>query len=144
MGTDLDDLIDFRGAVEPAGAALAAARRGNDDIQLLRELLDASRDAASADSAAFRGPDARLHLAICDAASSSLILEAAIEIQVRLNEVLAITPILDQAILHSHQQHAEIIAAIEAGDAASARSRMEEHLEGTRELILTLTQPARE
>jgi DNA-binding FadR family transcriptional regulator len=53
----------------------------------------------------------------------------------RLNELLDAIPLLARNIGHSKEQHAEIVAAILAGDAEGARRAMAEHVAGTGSLL---------
>ena len=94
--------------------------------------LEASRER---DPNIRRVADSRLHLTIA-AASGSPSLQAAIaDVQLTLDRLLSAIPVLRRNLDHSDAQHTRIVSAILAGDAATARSAMEEHCDGTAELL---------
>ncbi len=133
MGDDLHDALDFRRVVEPGAAALAASRTLSavDRAQLTACL------AAAADHAAptRRVADSRLHLAIAAASGSAMLAEAVTQVQVIVDKLLAAIPVIERNLAHSDAQHKRIVDAILAGDPRSARSAMEEHCDGTAELL---------
>src|SRR6185369_1548894 len=133
MGAALHDALDFRRVLEPGAAALAASRTlSSADRQDLVACLDASRER---DPHSRRLADSRLHLTIA-AASGSPSLQAAIaDVQLTLDQLLSAIPVLRRNLDHSDAQHARIVSAILAGDAATARSTMEEHCDGKAELL---------
>jgi DNA-binding FadR family transcriptional regulator len=133
MGAALHDALDFRRVLEPGAAALAASRSlSSADRQLLVACLEASRER---DPSVRRVADSRLHLTIA-AASGSPSLQASIaDVQLTLDRLLSAIPVLRRNLDHSDAQHARIVSAILAGDAATARSAMEEHCDGTAELL---------
>jgi DNA-binding FadR family transcriptional regulator len=132
MGSDLMSTLDYRWAIEPAIAELAAGRRAEDDIDSLRFTL-AHSDPASPE--VFRAADARIHLAIARAARSPTLAASVAEIRLRLTTLLAAMPTLDESAFHSQRQHAEIIDAIAASDGQAARAAMREHIDATAELL---------
>jgi DNA-binding FadR family transcriptional regulator len=133
MGDDLHDALDFRRVVEPGAAALAASRTLSavDRAQLTACL------AAAADHAAptRRVADSRLHLAIAAASGSAMLAEAVTQVQVIVDKLLAAIPVIERNLAHSDAQHKRIVDAILAGDPRSARAAMEEHCDGTAELL---------
>jgi len=133
MGAALHDALDFRRVLEPGAAALAASRTlSSADRQLLVACLEASRER---DPSVRRVADSRLHLTIA-AASGSPSLQASIsDVQLTLDRLLSAIPVLRRNLDHSDAQHTRIVSAILAGDAATARSAMEEHCDGTAELL---------
>jgi DNA-binding FadR family transcriptional regulator len=125
-------------AVEPYAAELAAERASNDQIDVLRWLLDRSKSAKVPE---IRQTDSTLHIAMAHAANSDLILDLVLEEQMRLHEILAILPILaddEDRGRPSTRQHARVVEAIAARDAAGARRAMEKHVEATRAAIMGL------
>jgi DNA-binding FadR family transcriptional regulator len=138
LGPTLRDLVDLRGAVEPYAAELAAERASDEQIDVLRWLLERSKSARVPE---IRQTDSTLHIAMAHAASSDLILDLVLEEQMRLHEILAILPFLGEdgdRVRRSTRQHARIVEAIAARDAAEARRAMEEHVEATRRDIMGL------
>lgn len=136
MGDTLHDALDFRRVVEPGAAGLAASRAlAAADRQHLVACLTASRDR---DPATRRVADSRLHLAIAAASGSPSLAAAVADVQLTLDRLLAAIPVIKRNLDHSDDQHSRIVDAILAGDPAGARSLMEEHCDGTAELLLGL------
>jgi DNA-binding FadR family transcriptional regulator len=133
MGEHLHDALDFRRVLEPGAAALAASRplsaanRAN-----LVSCLAASQ---GRDPATRRVHDSRLHLTIAAASGSDSVAAAIADVQLRLDHLLAAIPVLRRNLDHSDAQHTRIVEAILAGDPATARAAMEEHCDGTAELL---------
>ena len=133
MGEQLHDALDFRRVLEPGAAALAAARPlPAAQRSRLVGCLTASRDR---DPATRRVNDSRLHLAIAVASGSESVAAAVADVQLRLDHLLAAIPVIRRNLDHSDVQHARIVDAILAGDPQVARSTMEEHCDGTAELL---------
>jgi DNA-binding FadR family transcriptional regulator len=133
MGSALEDALTMRHVLE-VGAAEAAARCAltDQDRDYLRQRL---READDVGLANFRRHDSRLHLAIAEAVGSPSLTSAVAEVRGRLNELLDAIPLLARNIGHSKEQHAEILAAILAGDAEGARRAAAEHVSGTASLL---------
>jgi DNA-binding FadR family transcriptional regulator len=133
MGASLHDALDFRRVLEPGAAALAATRTlAAADRQRLVACLTASRDRGPATR---RVADSRLHLAIAGASGSPSLAAAIADVQLTLDRLLAAIPVIRRNLDHSDAQHTRIVEAILAGDAAAARAAMEEHCDGTAELL---------
>jgi DNA-binding FadR family transcriptional regulator len=133
MGDTLHDALDFRRVVEPGAAGLAASRAlAAADRQHLVACLTASRDR---DPATRRVADSRLHLAVAAASGSPSLAAAVADVQLTLDRLLAAIPVIKRNLDHSDDQHSRVVDAILAGDPAGARSLMEEHCDGTAELL---------
>jgi DNA-binding FadR family transcriptional regulator len=133
MGDNLHDALDFRRVLEPGAAALAADRPlSAADRANLVDRLTASRQR---DPITRRVNDSRLHLAIASASGCPSAVAAIADVQLRLDQLLAAIPVLRRNLDHSDSQHTRIVDAILAGNAAAARVAMEEHCDGTAELL---------
>ena len=77
--------------------------------------LAASRDR---DPATRRVADSRLHLAIAAASGSPSLAAAVADVQLTLDRLLAAIPVIRRNLDHSDAQHARVVDAILAGDAA--------------------------
>jgi DNA-binding FadR family transcriptional regulator len=133
-GGDVEDALMLRQVLE-AGAAEQAASRclvGDQRDRLLASLRDC---AASDDVAGYRRRDSRLHLAIAEATGSQSLTSAVASIRMRVNALLDAIPVLEPNLRHSDVQHAQIVAAILAGDEVQAREAMKEHLTATAALL---------
>ena len=129
-----DQIIDFRLAVEPMAARLAATRRTRVDLTALAAVL------ARLDELAEHGAEGRIgdwlradteyHVLIGRAGRNPLLLGAIERGRAGMfNPVGAVWARLEEA---AHDQHAEILAAITAGDGDRAAAAMTAHIEGTR------------
>jgi DNA-binding FadR family transcriptional regulator len=60
---------------------------------------------------------------------------AVADVQLTMDRLLAAIPVIERNLAHSDAQHKRIVDAILAGDPRSARAAMEEHCDGTAELL---------
>lgn len=133
MGDALPDALDFRRVLESGAAALAASRSLSAAQRAeLAARLQVSRER---DPTTRRVNDSRLHLAIATVAGSPSLATAIADVQLTLDRLLAAIPVLRRNLDHSDAQHMRIVEAILAGDPAGARTAMEEHCDGTAELL---------
>lgn len=133
MGADLADALAFRRLVEPGAAELAAGRPlGRPERATLRGCL---AETTGAEETARRGADSRLHLAIAGLCGSPSVAAAVADVQLRLDELLRAIPVIRANIVHSDEQHAQVVRAVLAGDAGTARAVMQEHVDGTASLL---------
>jgi DNA-binding FadR family transcriptional regulator len=140
MGDTLRELIDLRTSIEPAAAELAASRATEEQVEVLRWLLERSQSATVPD---LRQTDSTLHIAIAHAANSNRILDLVLEEQMRLHDILAYLPFAREngdPIARSTGQHGSIVDAIARRDGAAARQAMTEHIAGTNDIIFGLLQ----
>jgi DNA-binding FadR family transcriptional regulator len=133
MGDRLGDALDFRRVLEPGAAGLAAAR--NLPALQRQHLVAALRASRNRDSASRRTSDSRLHLAIAAASGCASLATAIADVQLTLDRLLAAIPVIDRNLDHSDAQHSRVVNAVLAGDPESARAAMEEHCDGTAELL---------
>ena len=132
--SDWLDALEFRSVVEPGAAWLAARNRptGVRREQLERALADVE---AARKPAAHRQADSRFHLTVASLADSPRVIEAVTSVQATLHEMLLAIPVLGTNIAHSDRQHAALVKAILDGNAARARTVMEEHCDDTAALL---------
>ncbi|MHA7283611.1 FadR/GntR family transcriptional regulator [Arthrobacter sp. TMS2-4] len=131
--SEVEDILAFRAVVEPGAARLAAQAASTEEVR--GGLLEALRAVADADAATYRPLDARLHLAIAEAAGSPSLALAVAQARFRTNDMLDRIPFLAVNINHSNRQHAAIVKAVLGGDAERAQAEMTAHLEGTAALL---------
>lgn len=126
---EIEQALDYRDVIEPVAAELAARRRSEDDLAAIRVAARAEQDAP--DDAEILRWDGAFHLAVA-AASGNRFLAAGIE-QARLvlEDALALLPETTEMRDAVRRQHAELIAAIEAGDGDRARATMARHVGAT-------------
>ena len=128
------DALEFRRVVEPGAAYLAAQTRPTGVRREQLEQALAEVEAASK-PAAHRQADSRFHLTVASLADSPRVIEAVTSVQATLHEMLLAIPVLGTNIAHSDRQHAALVKAILAGNAAKARQVMEEHCDDTAALL---------
>ena len=137
---EFDEIIDFRLAIEPMSARLAAERRSKTDLTALARAL-ARLDALAAHGAEGRfgdwlRADSDYHVLIGRAARNGRLATAIETARAGMfNPVGAVWGRLEEA---AHAQHAEILDAISAGDGERAAKAMTRHIEGTRADIAAL------
>lgn len=137
----LNDLIEFRRAVEPLAASLAAERASEADIQLISQAYN-DMELAGSDIESTVMPDLRFHQGIFHASGNELLAplgtltEAALSVSFRV-----LTPETKQASLRLHKA---VLDAIQAGDSAAAQSAMIALLDETQRRVSTVTEEAAE
>lgn len=124
----LDQITEMRLAVEPMGAMLAARNRTRADIARLRDCLVAMRQ-AEGDDRRFPQADLAYHLAIGDASGNPLMRSFGAVIAAALGGLIAMSNASVKASTGrghagSTDNHAAILAAIEARDEEGARDAM--------------------
>lgn len=137
MAGELDELIDFRVAVESRAAWLAAERATRADLVELRTALKVMRTPRSPEReprSAFRHADGLFHDALSKAARNrrldAAIREARLELFTPYDLLSFQEPV--RPVLDDHQA---IYAAIRDGDSGRAAALMAEHVERTRQQL---------
>ena len=122
----LNDLAEIRLAVEPRAAALAAARRTEDDIVELRRSMARMRQEAS-DSMGFADADLALHVAVAKASGNLFMRSIGHVIEAALRASFLLSAPVEtedrETVLLWHQR---IVDAIADGDAETAMAAMVE------------------
>lgn len=121
----LRSLGEIRIALEPEASALAARRRSVEDVKAMREWI-AKMGAPGITADEFVQADLGLHLAISAAAGNPFFLSIATLIEVALVAMLTISSPVDrpERLVDSVKKHADVVDAIEQGDADAARHGM--------------------
>lgn len=135
-GSEVDDLLDVRALLEAETARLAAARSAADParqarLARLREICQAGQAAAEAgDFAAAVSANNDFHAEIAVACGNAVLAELADIVGRRVRWYYRmVAPARGHG---SWAEHAELIAAIEAGDADQAQALARKHTEQTR------------
>lgn len=108
-----------------------------------RELTAAERsaiataldDCLAADVESFRRHDSRLHLLFAELTGSPGLVQLSADLRTRLNTALEAMPMMPPNLLHSNEQHAQIVSAVLSGRPETAARVMREHLAGTEALL---------
>ena len=130
---EIADILTFRVVLESGAAYQASA------AELSRESRDnlwqAHLDTKNSSADDYRRLDSRLHLLIGELTGSSSLVNQVAQSRMRVNELLDDIPLLQPNIIHSNQQHEEIVMAILTGQAERASAAMRAHLEGSASLL---------
>ncbi len=122
---EFDAIMAFREIIEPAAARLAAARRDDEQLDLLRGSL---HDLEAAESIAdFRRADSAFHLAVAAAAKNPVLAESIADARERMFTPTDALP-FRMLILGSHRAHGEVCEAIAERDGARAATAMTAHI----------------
>ena len=131
---EVQELLELREAIEIAAARLAALRRSDDDVALLRAALarvhESRRERGAAAVARFAEADGALHAAVAKAARNGHLERAIADARARM--FLPIGAVFARIAPRADDQHDAIVDAIAAGDADAAASAMRAHLDATR------------
>jgi len=126
-------VFEYRAAVEPLAAALAAERIAEPDIQRLRQLLQAEDGEGARPRR--RALDVEFHEVIAAASRNEFVFNAVREIRIVLAPGLDILPDSPQRRGESHAEHVAIVRALETGSASSAREAMQLHVLASERMI---------
>jgi len=119
-----ESLSELRLAIEPAAAALAAARHTDKDVKTLQDCV--SKMSKAETNSDFVESDLAFHLAVASASgnpfmqSISALIEVALVSSLTFSSPVSNPPLFEKSI-HDHQAIADAIAS---GDQDSARDRM--------------------
>ena len=137
---DIQDNLEVRVALEVALLRRAAAD-GTADIGRLEKLLAAMRAAGrTGDALPFLEADEQFHLTLAEAAGNPRALEPLRKAWVHVNRPRYLAPPSRTHMRHSTKQHADILAAVKAGDADAAEAAVRGHIRSAFELFGDLAQ----
>jgi DNA-binding FadR family transcriptional regulator len=130
---DIEDVLRFREVLEVGAAGLCAAHGlSAERAGRLREALARTHDAPLTD---YRRLDTLLHLTLAELCGSPTLAAQYAAVRSTVNDLLDCIPLLVRNLEHSQRQHAALVEAVLAGDAAGARATMREHCAGTAALL---------
>lgn len=136
-GHSIPDVIEFRGLIEPALAALAATRISDGQLAELREILRAQERKVAAGET-YVEEDTRFHEVIGDAAKNELLTTMLAVIWDVLRASREQWLQTNQRAHTSLDAHRRILEALSQGDADAARTASAEHIRAVGEGILKL------
>jgi DNA-binding FadR family transcriptional regulator len=123
---DLEELIVYRRTIEPAVSRLAAKVRRKPDLAAMHSALDRMGEAEG--EADYMRHDTEFHLAIARGSHNRFAARQIEEIRMRLNDAITLLPESETWHDRIDREHAEIAAAIEAGDGEGAHRAMDVHV----------------
>jgi DNA-binding GntR family transcriptional regulator len=132
----IEQLFELRLLVEPAGAALAARRLSPQSRETLSRLHGEMGGKPLPTYSEFARKDAEFHTTIAEASRNAFLADALARLRthVHIFRLVFHTRVTTEAI----GEHAELLAALERGDAARAKKSMREHILASRSRVLTL------
>ncbi len=133
---DFREMLDYRIAIEVGAVILAAERADAADLARLTEHVEAMRDVE--DFAVFRQADVFFHLGLAEAARSARLLSAMTEVQGEMTELIGHIVHPPDVLAHANEQHAKIVAALDAQAAAAVVQYLRDHLRGTEHVLAGL------
>jgi GntR family transcriptional regulator, transcriptional repressor for pyruvate dehydrogenase complex len=133
----LRDVLDYRVAIETGAALLAAERAQADDLERMREQVEAMRSVGE-EFETYRRADIRFHIALAEAARSRRLVAAMTEVQGSMSELIALIAHPEEVLAQSNAQHARLVNLLEAHDAAGAVELTRKHLQGTEHIFIGL------
>ena len=126
----LRELSEVRLIVEPGAAALAAARRTEEDLRNIARLLEMmGRSVGDAD--AYIHADLEFHSAVLGAAHNDLLARMADTIVEALTASRRVTVRVPGGPSKAKQNHVDVVAAIAKGDSAGASGAMQKLVQAT-------------
>lgn len=133
---ELQDLTDYRMALENEAAALAATRADRLDLGLLHSRLNACLQSPNEDDHAVT--DNALHIYIAEASHSSRLVKEISQIQHDMTVFYQRLTRPNESIFPHKVEHANIVQAIEKGDSDAAWEASNQHLYSTHKFLENL------
>lgn len=146
---ELNDIFDYRLAIECMAARLSAERRTKQDLGSLRGALERmgalaanpSNEHGAHTTALFNAADTEFHLGIAAASGNNYLIEGAET--VRRAMFLPVGAVFNQLREDANDIHAAIFDAIKARDGDAAERHMRQHIEATHKAMGELLRPPR-
>ncbi len=135
----VEQLFELRLLIEPAGAAMAA-RNLTSPLRATLARLHVHMSGAPGEPpptySEFARKDAEFHAVIAEASGNAFLADALAKLRthVHIFRLVSHTRVTTEAI----GEHADLLAALERGDAAASRRLMRDHILASRHRILTL------
>ncbi len=131
------EVCDMRMAVELACAALAAERAGPEALDELEEQV-AGLEWLTAEPAAYRQGDIRLHVGLAEASGSCRLVTAMTAAQGEMTDLISHIPHPPEVLASANIQHRRLLACVRDGNAERAAAVMIEHVKATEHILAGL------
>lgn len=132
----IEEVLPFRLAVEPAAAALAALAASPRDLDAIATATEAA--AAASTDGEFMTYDTEFHLAVARASHNRFFAETVEHLRLALNDTLAALPDSDAWHSWSNEEHRRVVRALRGRDAETARDAMAAHVLHANDAIRSL------
>ncbi|HXW17174.1 MAG TPA: GntR family transcriptional regulator, partial [Candidatus Acidoferrales bacterium] len=137
----LNDIYEFRCAVECAAAELAAVK--GTDPELLRKLAELSQVTCSPDDrescSQFIEADTAFHVTVARLSRNQMVVQAVSEARSQMERIMFAAIDINYFGEAPGREHREILKAIQDRDPESARQQMYEHIMQSKDKVLGLT-----
>ncbi len=137
----LNDIYEFRCAVECAAAELAAVK--GTDPELLRKLAELSQVTCSPDDrescSQFIEADTAFHMTVARLSRNQMVVQAVSEARSQMERIMFAAIDINYFGEAPGREHREILKAIQDRDPESARQQMYEHIMQSKDKVLGLT-----
>lgn len=131
------EICDVRLAVEFGVVALAVQRADEPALVPLVALVE-EMDELLERYDLYRQADVRFHIGLAEVTGSERLVAAMTESQGEMTDLIAHIPHPPEVLLHSNEQHAQILAAIRERSGARALAIAADHLHGTEHVLAGL------
>jgi GntR family transcriptional repressor for pyruvate dehydrogenase complex len=135
---EIEQVIDFRLAVEVSAARLAAVRRTDADLARLDAAFETM--AASRETRRFRAADSAFHQGIAQAARNEWMERSIADARAFL--WMTVDLVAENVFRSAQQHHGQILAAIKASDPDAAERYVAAHIEVTRTDLIRIAAAA--
>ena len=127
-------LLELREILEPEIAAMAASRATQENLEAMREAVEAM-DRSMDDVSAYVEADLDFHLSLAESAHNPIILSLLDSLIGELREQRFRSANVEGALHRGQPNHKAVLVAIEQGDVEGARHTMHKHMKQAREDI---------
>lgn len=133
---ELDQLLVYRGELEPRVAGLAAGCRLKDDMTTMRRAMKGMLDAETEPH--YMRHDTEFHMAIAAGTKNRFLIAQIEDIRTRLNDAISLLPESDSWHGRIEDEHAAIFAAIQAKNSKAAEAAMDVHVANSEQSLRAL------
>jgi GntR family transcriptional regulator, transcriptional repressor for pyruvate dehydrogenase complex len=133
-GYSSDELHEIRSEIEVPGAALAAARRTEEQLSLLTEIVERHRH--QPDAKDWVADDLAFHVTLAEASRNSLRVRFVTELRELQSELSLTMARIKGGLGAPVEEHAAIVEAVRRRDEDGAAAAMLAHLEGIRSRLI--------
>jgi DNA-binding GntR family transcriptional regulator len=135
--TDVEEVYSLRTIHETFALRRAMALDPHGTARELRAVCDDMiADARSHDWSRLAEHDQRFHEVLIERARHGLLLQVWRDIHLRVRQIMALRNRQNRDGMHVFHRHTDIVAAVEAGDVATATLRLEEHIASAADLVI--------
>jgi GntR family transcriptional repressor for pyruvate dehydrogenase complex len=136
LGAEAWAVLDYRVAIEIGATVLAAERASAEELDRLD--LFVKKMAGAHEFEYYRRVDSRFHIGVAEAARSPRLVKAMTEVQGQMSDLISLIPHPEQVLIHSNEQHRQLLTLLRRGDGPRAMQLMREHVVGTEHILAGL------